>query len=83
MAVTPIKPLTLAYSAMEDEKPRSSEAGPGPLRVRRPQVEDQVQFSTQARTLARSGPDPQAPARSRAAQDKAEPAPAGRINLLA
>lgn len=86
MAVTPIKPLTLAYTAMEEEKPRSGDAGPGPLRGRRPQAEDQVQFSAQARALARDEADPPAPARGRTARpapDEADRPPARSLNLLA
>ncbi len=82
MAVTPIKPLTLAYTAMEEERTRGGEAGAGPLRSRRPQPEDQVQISAQARALARNEPDPAA-GPAQAAEGGAAQPPSPGLNLLA
>lgn len=76
MPVTPIKPLTLAYTAMEEGKARAGEPGAGPLRGPRPQPEDQVQISAQARSLADAAP-------GRAAGIAQEPGPAPSLNLLA
>ena len=78
MPVTPIKPLTLTYMAMEEARTGGGEAGPGPLRARRMAAEDQVQLSAQGRALSRAAAEPP-PAEA----DRSAPTPGRSLNLLA